>query len=99
MNNETNLDELEWKTSTTLEEDGLRKINEDMFLAKSGNKVTLGISVNGNLVTRKDVTLSEAQKLIEKFDLVDTPSAFPDSSTYRDKESAKLVQKLLRQVR
>ena len=67
-----------------------------MFITDSRGNFTFAEVKNGKIVDRKPLDEREAKKVIKDNNLVKQGSIFNNCFTYRDYESTKLINELLR---
>ncbi len=71
------------------------KICRDMFITDTRGKYKICQLKNGRLVKKEAITVETAKRIINENNLVTRPCIFNGCFTYRDPQSAELVDKLL----
>lgn len=86
---------MKWIETTLRKGTKTPKICRDMFITNTRGAFNLCEVKNGRAVSRKLISQSEADKLIQDNHLVGARSIFAGCFTYRTHESNMLVDKLL----
>ena len=87
---------MKWQKTTLRKGTKSPRICRDMFITDSRGNFTFAEVKNGKIVDRKPLDEREAKKVIKDNNLVKQGSIFNNCFTYRDYESTKLINELLR---
>lgn len=86
---------MEWIKTTLRKGTKTPKICRDMFVTDSRGRYEFCQVKNGRIAIRQNLSKDAAKTMIRKFRLVKMETPFAGCFTYRDSESARLIDKIL----